>query len=147
MGVGLLGLYWWRHRHDGIGVGYVDGKPVELTLVTVDGKPVEKSTAVAFAQLRAAARARGLDIRVVSGFRTMAEQEHLYQCFLTRQCNNGNFAVPPGYSSHQSGRALDLTVRADGVLSWLRANAARFHFYETVSDEPWHWEWLPPASV
>ena len=60
-GVSLLGMYyWWRHRHDGSGVGYVNGKPITLTLVTVDGKPVEVSTAAAFAQLRAAARAHGV---------------------------------------------------------------------------------------
>ena len=147
-GVSLLGMYyWWRHRHDGSGVGYVNGKPITLTLVTVDGKPVEVSTAAAFAQLRAAARAHGVNLRVVSGFRTFDEQEHLHQCFLTGRRNNGNFAQPPGYSSHQSGRALDLTVRADGTLSWLRENARLFHFYETVPDEPWHWEWLPPTPV
>lgn len=140
----IAAVHWWRHRHDGEGLGYVNGQPVVLQLVTINGKPVEVATAAAFAKMRDAARRDSLSLKVVSGFRTMAEQEHLYKCYLTGSCNSGNFAVPPGFSSHQSGRALDLNARAPGVYDWLRAHASRFEFFETVADEPWHWEYQPP---
>lgn len=152
LGVGALGcvtfgVRWWRHRHDGVGEGYVNGQPVRLELVTLDGRPVERRTADAFLQMRDAARRDRISLRIVSAFRTSAEQARLHECYLTGACNEGRFAAPPGYSSHQSGAALDLAVRGPGVLSWLRSNAARFSFFETVESEPWHWEFLPNAAV
>src|SRR5512133_2795143 len=56
--------------------GYVDGVPFDITLVTVDGKPVEVSTANAYVVMQSAAAAAGVNISVVSGFRTYAEQEY-----------------------------------------------------------------------
>lgn len=143
---GLLGFtYWWIHRKDGPGVGYVQGEPVNLLLVTIDGKPVEAKTADAFRRMRSAAAAADVRLRVVSGFRTMAEQEYFFNCYQTGNCNGGNFAERPGYSEHQSGRALDLNTRVSGVHAWLVARAHEFGFYATVPSEPWHWEhWESP---
>ena len=141
------GYFVWRHRYDGIGDGYVDGQPVRLRLVTVDGKPVEVATAAAFELMRAAARSSGVSLRIVSAFRTLAEQEYFYNCYRTGTCNRGHFAAKPGYSSHQSGRALDLNARTSGVYEWLRKYAGDFAFFETVENEPWHWEYQPEKEV
>lgn len=144
--VGLLRfIYWWSHRKDGPGVGYVDGEPVDLMLVTIDGKAVESRTAGAYLRMRTAASAEGVKLTVVSGFRTMAEQEYFYDCYRTRKCNDGHFAERPGYSEHQSGRALDLNARTPGVHAWLVTHAGEHGFYDTVPSEPWHWEyWESP---
>lgn len=131
---------WWFHRHDGEGTGFVDGTPVRLQLVTVNGRPVAGFTAAAFHAMRAAAAQAGHRLVVISGFRTMAEQTYLFECFKSGKCNGGHIAAPPGFSSHQSGRALDLNARAGGNLAWLEANAASFGFLRTVPSEPWHWE-------
>lgn len=140
--VGLLRfIYWWNHRKDGPGVGYVDGEPIDLTLVTIDGKPVESRTAAAYLCMRTAAAAEGVKLTVVSGFRTMAEQEYSYDCYRTGKCNDGHFAERPGYSEHQNGRALDLNTRTPGVHTWLVAHAREYGFHATVPSEPWHWEY------
>jgi D-alanyl-D-alanine carboxypeptidase len=121
--------------------GYRSGTSFPITVVTIDGKPVERSTANAFLAMRDAAAREGVHIRIVSGFRSMAEQEHLYQCYTTCSCNDCNLAARPGYSNHQSGTALDLNRHDPGVLNWLRAHANAHGFYETVSGEPWHWDY------
>lgn len=131
-------------------VGYKDGVAFELTVVTVDGKPVEVSTANAFAQMARAAAGDGVEIKVVSGFRTMDEQEYFWGCYQSGECNNGNLAAKPGYSNHQSGHALDLNTAAPGVSAWMQAHAADYGFANTVPSEPWHWEWWgggPPAPA
>ena len=123
------------------GTGYVDGTPFEIDLVTVDGKPVEIDTANAFHVMQQAAAAQGVGISVVSGFRTMQEQQYLYGCYVNCSCNSCNLAAKPGYSNHQSGHALDLNTKAPGVLDWLNAHGAAYGFSRTVPSEPWHWEW------
>jgi hypothetical protein len=140
-GYGLVKLVRrWRESRILSEVGYTSGRPFSISVVTIDGKPVEIETANAFKAMREAARAQGVKLQVVSGFRTMSEQRYLYKCYLNCDCNNCNFAVKPGYSNHQSGSALDLNTRGPGVLVWLRARAAEFGFRETISSEPWHWE-------
>jgi hypothetical protein len=121
--------------------GYKSGTPFPITVVTVDGKKVEKDTANAYYVMAEAASAAGVNLKVVSGFRTMAEQQYLYDCYVNCNCNNCNLAAKPGYSNHQSGHALDLNTSSPGVLAWLNANGGAFGFSRTVPSEDWHWEW------
>ena len=121
--------------------GYVSGKPFSITVVTVDGKAVERDTANAYYTMAKAADAAGVTIAIVSGFRTMASQTYLYNCYKNCNCNNCNLAARPGYSNHQSGHAVDLNTSAPGVLTWLNKNGATYGFKRTVPSEAWHWEW------
>jgi hypothetical protein len=121
--------------------GYRRGTPFDIRVVTVDGRPVEIDTANAYYVMASAAARDGVEIRVVSGFRTMSQQEYLYYCYTSCSCNGCALAARPGYSNHQSGHALDLNTRTPGVLAWLNANAGRFGFSRTVPSEDWHWEW------
>ncbi len=127
-----------RTRSD---TGYRGGRAFSITVVTVDGKPVERDTANAFEVMRQAAAREGVQLRINSGFRTMSEQQHLYSCYTRCACNNCNLAARPGYSNHQSGHALDINTGYSGAVSWLRRRGGAFGFSETVSGEPWHWEW------
>ena len=117
--------------------GYRGGSAFTICTTTVDGKPVEASTADAYHRMQSAAAAAGVSIRIVSGFRTMAEQRALYSAY---KSGRGNLAAPPGFSNHQSGHALDLNYRGAGVQRWLTSNAATFGFRRTVPSEKWHWE-------
>ncbi len=121
--------------------GYTKGNPFPITVVHIDGKPVEKDTANAYWVMREVAANDGVDIHIVSGFRTYAEQQYLYNCYINCNCNNCNLAAPPGYSNHQSGHALDLNTSAPGVYSWLSSHGGSFGFTKTVPSENWHWEW------
>jgi LAS superfamily LD-carboxypeptidase LdcB len=121
--------------------GYVSGKPFALKAVTVDSHLVQIHTADAYYVMAEAAKKAGVNLQVVSGFRSEAEQKYLYHCYTSCSCNNCNLAAPPGYSNHQSGHALDLNTSSPGVYHWLENHAAHFGFKRTVPSEIWHWEW------
>jgi hypothetical protein len=123
------------------GTGYVNGHPSSLVLVTVDGKKVARPAANAYYLMAKAAASKGVHLRVVSGFRTMAQQTYLYNCYTHCNCNNCNLAAHPGYSNHQSGHALDLNTGASGVYSWLHNHGHEWGWKRTVPSESWHWEW------
>ncbi len=121
--------------------GYVSGSAKALTAVTVDGKLVEEHTANAYIVMAQAAKKDGIYLKVVSGFRSMAEQKYLYGCYTHCSCNSCNLAAKPGYSNHQSGHALDLNTSGSGVAHWLSLHAAHYGFKRTVPSEAWHYEW------
>jgi hypothetical protein len=106
------------------GQAYSGGQKLgEMNCVRRDGKLVVTSTAAAYDSMKKAAAADGVDLRINSGFRTNKEQEYFYNCYLTKQCNNGNKAAKPGTSNHQNGVALDIHMN-DAVYDWLRNNVS-----------------------
>jgi LAS superfamily LD-carboxypeptidase LdcB len=119
--------------------GYHHGKPYALSVVTIDGADVEVHTAQAYEKMRAAAQKAGVVLRVHSGFRTQDHQAWLYSLW---RAGWGNRAAKPGWSNHQSGRALDLVVDDDGTFAWLIRHGWRYGFRRTVRGEPWHWEYV-----
>ena len=110
------------------------------------------STACAFDKMASAAKEGGVSIKISSGFRTIARQEYFWNCYQTKQCNNGNLAAQPGSSNHGKGIALDLNTDCgkqtgekpscggSKVYQWLYNNAHTYGFTRTVKTEPWHWE-------
>ena len=119
--------------------GYRRGEPLPLRLVRVDGETMEQKTANAFVAMYRAAAADGIHLAIRSAFRTMQAQRWLYRCYRTCSCNGCNKAAKPGYSNHQSGRALDLVLSSAKVRAWLARNPGAFGFRSTVRGEPWHW--------
>ena len=122
-----------------VATGYADGVAVDLVVVDVDGHPVEIQTAAALVAMQAHADDDDVTLRVVSGFRTMAEQERLYACFVECTCNNCELAAAPGTSEHQSGRAVDLNTSEPGSYNWLDDHGAEHGFARTEPSEEWHW--------
>ena len=116
----------------------------------------------AFARMRAGARDEGIELQVVSAFRSARYQLGI----LARKRERGQsmdeilrVSAAPGYSEHHSGRALDLTTPGFAALeeeferspafAWLRRRAAEFGFALSyprgnahgIAYEPWHWCW------
>jgi D-alanyl-D-alanine carboxypeptidase len=120
-------------------VGYRRGRPVKLRLVTLGWAEVELRTARAFLAMQAEAARSGIELWINSGFRSHEQQAWLYRAWREGW---GNRAARPGYSNHQSGRALDLDVRDPATFSWLERHARRFGFRRTIAREPWHWEYV-----
>jgi len=123
--------------------GYQGGQKVKVKVVEVGGAEVEVRTAKAFKIMARAARKAGIELAVRSGFRTHAKQARLYRQY---RRGAGNLAARPGYSQHESGRALDLVITQEKTYRWLIAHASEFGFHRTVRGEPWHWEYLGDAS-
>jgi len=162
-----------RELHKELGIpgdyGRDDGKPVyEEAGSLVDVGPnlvgrmqrLEPKTAVRWAGMVDAAAGDGIQLLIVSGYRSFE-----YQAGLIRNKIESGQSVSdilrvnaaPGYSEHHTGRAVDiaspgsrpLTEEFEGsaAFRWLMANATGFGFSMTYpSDnpygfiyEPWHW--------
>jgi D-alanyl-D-alanine carboxypeptidase len=96
------------------------------------GKPMRPDVALAFDRMAEAAAADGVNLIVVSGFRSNAEQATLFAAH-----PDPKWVAPPGQSLHRLGTELDLGPA--GAYGWLARNAGRFQFVQRYSWEPWHY--------
>lgn len=108
--------------------------------VNINGKMIVKEVAGYVQAMISAASNEGTDMQVTSGFRTMEDQQRLYDKYLA---GTGNLAAAPGRSNHQNGIAVDFNVSANSgrVFEWMTKNAWKYGFIRTVSRERWHWEY------
>jgi hypothetical protein len=88
----------------------------------------------------------GVQIELVSGWRTHREQQELYGKFLA---GVGNLAAPPGYSRHESGLAADAYVNGVALadVPGALAKAKALGLYFPVNGEAWHVEPIETASM
>lgn len=105
-------------------------------LVHRDGKPTCPAVAAAFDLMDGAAHRDGIDLVVVSGFRSDAEQAVLFA-----RHPDPRWVAPPGRSRHRDATELDLGVGGP-AWAWLARNAGRFGFVQRYSWEPWHYGFL-----
>jgi D-alanyl-D-alanine carboxypeptidase len=121
----------------------------------------------AWARMHAAAAQDGIELQIVSAFRSIEYQLGILERKLARGQSIDailRVSAAPGYSEHHSGRALDLTTPGFAALeeefqnspafAWLRKNARRFGFRLSylrknphgIAYEPWHWCWVRPSA-
>ncbi len=111
-------------------------------------------------RLIAAAKDDGIDLDVVSAYRSFETQAELKGAYLQTYGSGANtFSADQGYSEHQLGTAVDFsTPNLGGALdgfgkteayTWLRANAHRYGFVLSYPEgnayyvyEPWHWRFV-----
>ncbi|HEY9765446.1 MAG TPA: peptidoglycan-binding protein, partial [Chroococcales cyanobacterium] len=141
---GIVGPATWKKlgiRVDGA-VSYNNASPSESSsavdvggpqpAVRRQGKLIGAGIAKQFDAMVAAAKADGVDLQIVSGYRTHAEQQAL--------CDanpNPMFVARPGTSNHEKGNAIDY-LDSPGAWSWLKRNSTRFGFYNYPA-EAWHY--------
>jgi len=123
----------------------------------------------AFQVMVAAAKAEGVFLMPISGFRTIADQRLLFEKQIERKGSEeaaSKWSAPPGYSEHHTGYAIDIgdmnsdtdlkmTFQDTNVYRWLTVNANRFGFEQSfphnnqqgVSFEPWHWRYVGSARA
>jgi LAS superfamily LD-carboxypeptidase LdcB len=135
--LGILCLTATAHARTA--TGYTNGTPTKIKIVDCGNSEAEVHTAIAFRAMAKAAAKAGLDLRIRSGFRSHAKQKQLYKEY---QRGEGHLAARPGYSNHESGRALDIYITDYRVYEWLKQHAAEYGFHRTVPGEAWHWEYL-----
>src|SRR5215831_13216460 len=87
--------------------------------------------AAAFDRMAAAAAGAGIQLLVVSAFRSDSEQARLWA-----QHPDPRWVAPPGTSLHRCGTELDLGPST--AYAWLAANAGRFGFLKRYPWEAWH---------
>ncbi len=111
--------------------GMASGGGYSGPLVYRNGKGMRPDVAAAYDRMALAARADGLSLLVVSGFRSDAEQAALFAAH-----PDPKWVAPPGQSLHRCATELDLGP--ESAYSWLAANADRFGFEKRYSWEAWH---------
>lgn len=144
--------------------GYFRGSAIPIFVVSVQGYLVEIATAHVFAEMEARARKDGVELRLTSGWRSMKSQRNAYgerhdskTGELTKAGKAKGPAARPGWSAHQSGRAIDIGTgmgreqymagNRTRIYKWLEKNAPAFGFAQTVSSEPWHWELVTSTEM
>jgi len=114
--------------------------PAEALAPIPGGELLWGPAAEAFIQMANDAARDGITLPVIDAYRPYEDQVRLAdELGLYSQ---GGLAAQPGTSQHGWGRAVDLQLDP-AALAWMRANAARYSFYETVPREDWHWEFHP----
>ncbi|EDX84301.1 D-alanyl-D-alanine carboxypeptidase family [Synechococcus sp. PCC 7335] len=111
------------------------------------------------------ANASGVRLGVISGFRTIEDQNYLYFDVKAERGESAKVraevSAPPGYSEHHTGYAVDFVDQSQPdtfleesfettpAYKWLVANAPFYNFEMSfpkdngaVTYEPWHWRYV-----
>ena len=150
---------------DGRLLGHFPYPEVSLdALVPVEaGIELHRDAALALNAMRRAAAADGVDLRLLSGYRSHDLQKNIFFDVKSERnqtaAERAKVSAPPGYSEHSTGYAVDFGDGDDPATNlsqsfentrafrWLQDNAAVYHFTlsfpivnpQGVSYEPWHW--------
>jgi D-alanyl-D-alanine carboxypeptidase len=113
--------------------------------------------------LLVAAENDGINLRVISAYRSFGTQSELKSSYLMTFGTGANkFSADQGYSEHQLGTALDFTTAELGAnfttfdkttaYQWLLNNAYKYGFILSYPEgnqyyqfEPWHWRFVSRA--
>ncbi|MGC6482403.1 MAG: M15 family metallopeptidase [Synechococcus sp.] len=165
---------WWSPGLDGVAqrpsqdgrllghFPYPEADQSMLVEVT-PGLRLQVDAADALRSMQRAAASDGIDLRLLSGYRSKSLQNVIFFDVKSERnqtaLERAKVSAPPGYSEHSTGLAVDV---GDGdapetnlsqsfewtpAFRWLQDHAATYHFTlsfpkenrQGVSYEPWHW--------
>ncbi|NJO39159.1 MAG: D-alanyl-D-alanine carboxypeptidase family protein [Cyanobacteria bacterium CRU_2_1] len=146
---------------------YEEAPLEELMPIAPDGSiTLRRTAAEKFLAMLEAAKADGVIITPLSGFRSVAEQEQVFFEVKAERGQNttqrAEVSAPPGYSEHHTGYAIDVgdgyfpdtnlqpSFERTRTFQWLQQNAAFYSFEmsfpqgnaQGVNYEPWHWRYV-----
>lgn len=122
-----------------------------------------KEAAEAWNKVVADAKAANITLEYTDSYRSLEEQVRLYRTVgeFKKEAPRGSplseglAARVPGQSTHGWGLTLDLQLipsqtskenrpkaYASRTYTWLKQNAPKYGFEDTVNTEPWHWEYV-----
>jgi D-alanyl-D-alanine carboxypeptidase len=130
--------------------GTFRGQPYDIALSPIGGgKYLSVPAAYAFMAMQKAAAEAGITFKVNTAWRSFEHQTRLWDAYQAAIARGEKPSVVgrPGTSYHEIGEAVDIDTagqgRSSAVYQWIKANGERFGFRDTVSSEPWHWQWIP----
>lgn len=111
-------------------------------LVRVQGERLRAEAADAYKQFAKAAKAKGVNVIPVSGYRSYSQQASLYDSYVRQygQATADTLAARPGYSEHQTGLAMDIG-NASGVCA-LQACFANTPAGQTAAADGWRYGFI-----
>ena len=112
--------------------------------ITKMDAPLQGGIAALF---RAAPPEIAAGLGIMSGTRTTARQQELWEEAERKHGKGQKWVAKPGHSQHEFGNAADLTYNGQRldkapkeVRDWVHANAGRFGMHFRMAHEPWHIE-------
>ena len=131
---------------------------------------LDQEAAQAFKIMKAEAQRQGINLVLISGFRSISTQQQLFTKQIQKQGSRKaaeKLSAPPGYSEHHTGYAVDIGdgrqpqkdlkfgFESTPAYSWLVNNAYRYGFelsfprnnLQGISFEPWHWRYIASYSA
>ncbi len=146
---------------------YDEAPSWELEFVFPSGTlKLRPSAAEKYRQMTAAARQDGINLSLISAFRSIEEQRYLFFGIKEKRqqdvSTRAEVSAPPSYSEHHTGYAVDIgdanvpgtnlseSFENTAAFRWLENNAARFSFelsfprdnIQGIAYEPWHWRFV-----
>lgn len=136
---------------------------VPNNLVTIRGEQMRSDAATAVNSLLSAAANDGINLKIISGYRSYFYQQSVYNNYVKKdgQAKADTYSARPGHSEHQTGLAADLgTGTCDLSIcfgdtpggKWLLNNSYKYGFivrYQKGKEnltgyqyEPWHIRYL-----
>lgn len=120
---------------------------------------IEKTAYNKWLEMKAAAKLDGLELKIVSGYRSYTLQSNLYNRYVSRsgKAAADTFSARPGYSEHQSGLAFDINYPGDSFnntaeAKWLASNAYKYGYILRYPEgksnetgykyESWHYRYV-----
>lgn len=147
-----------------------DNFPVNLTSLSEIGSSEKLDTRVVphYIKMYNAAKADGITLTPVSGYRTIERQRTNYEKRIARYQSQGyskaesadlaaQVILPPGTSEHNAGLAMDIisletSFENTAAFRWLTQHAADYGFImrypkdktdiTKITYEPWHWRYV-----
>jgi len=137
--------------------------PAGVLVALGPGLQLRPEAAAAMHAMQQAAAGDGVDLQVLSAFRSIELQRSLFFDVKAERNQDAHtrakVSAPPGYSEHSTGYAVDLgdggkpttnlsqTFENTPAYRWLSLHADQYHFtlsfpkgnIQGVSYEPWHW--------
>lgn len=146
---------------------YKEAPASELQPITANGQIKLRTTAAKkFQEMSAAAGRQGAILVPISGFRSVADQQHVFFDVKVQRgqaaTERAEVSAPPGYSEHHTGYAVDIgdgntpatnlspNFENTAAFKWLEKNAASYNFElsfpkgnpQGINYEPWHWRFV-----
>lgn len=118
-----------------------------------------KETNAAFSKMQADAAKEGINLKIISGYRSYSKQQSTYNRYVNRDGKSAadRYSARPGHSEHQTGLAFDVNSLEQSFGNtkegkWLSANCYKYGFIlrypqgkEAITGymyEPWHFRYI-----
>ena len=144
------------------GLTYIDGVLIAnktYSLPSNYNPGLTSETGEAFNQMKMDAQNSGLNIEIISGFRSYARQNTIYNNYVSRDGKESadRYSARAGHSEHQTGLAIDINSLNTSFENteegkWLKENSYKYGFIlrypkgkEEITGymyEPWHYRYV-----
>ncbi len=135
---------------------------IPQNLINVNGLKINKEAYDAFIEMKTSMKQEGLNIRIISAYRTYEYQNNLYNNYLKKDKQElvDSYSARPGYSEHHTGLAIDVDNEFQGFekfyltkeFTWMKENSYNYGFIlrypkdkEEITGyqyEPWHYRYV-----